>query len=63
MIPAFEVVADLVRVTGYKLVVLETVVGVVLVDHSQYFFLSTNTYAQEIAWHSAIIIKILRSLK
>ena len=57
----FEVVADLARTVGYKLVVLEMVVGAALADRSRYFFLSTNTYAKEIAWRSAIIKKSPKS--
>jgi hypothetical protein len=45
----YEAVADLAWVADYKLVVLEMVVGVALVDCSRYYFLSTNTNAKEIA--------------
>lgn len=55
MIAVFEAVADLARTVGYRLVVLEMVVGVALAARSQYFFLSINIYAREIAWHSIII--------
>lgn len=53
----YEAVADLEWVVGNKLVVLEMVVGAALVDHSRYFFLSSNTYAKEIAQRSIIIKK------